>query len=100
MGKMVAAWAVFQTPATARECGRTTVCSQPEWDAIEREWPGRYTLVRGNIASEAEAERVARAASGYVAPSRSGGVSKARASKRPPRPSPTRPVAPADGATS
>ncbi len=98
MGKTAATWAVFHTPATARECGRTTVCSQAEWDAIEREWPGRHTLVRGNIASEAEAERVARAASGYVAPSR-GGVSKARASKKPPRPATTRPGAVPDGVT-
>src|SRR4051812_25587343 len=96
MSKTVATWAVFHTPATARECGRTTVCSQSEWDAIEREWPGRHTLVRGNIASEAEAERVARAASGYVAPSRTG-LSKARASKRPPRPAPIKPGVVSDG---
>ena len=40
------------------------VCEQSEWDAMELARPGCHTLVRADIASEAEAERLARGTSG------------------------------------
>jgi hypothetical protein len=44
--------------------GRTgpAVCTQAEWDAMEAEFPGRHTLIKSSIPSEAEAERLARRA--------------------------------------
>ncbi|HEY1378594.1 MAG TPA: hypothetical protein VGF55_17470 [Gemmataceae bacterium] len=36
------------------------VCTQADWDAIEAANPGAYTLVRGGILNEGEAERLAR----------------------------------------
>ncbi len=61
-----AAWAVFSTPATDKECGHTSVCPQEEWDAMSLAGRERLTLVRANITSEPEAERVARGAAGYA----------------------------------
>jgi hypothetical protein len=40
------------------------VCEQAEWDAMERDQPGRYKLVRSGIMSEVEAELLARGTSG------------------------------------
>jgi hypothetical protein len=53
-------WVVYQTTVPGRPGAVTVVCSQREWDALERARPGHHTLVREGIASEAEAERVAR----------------------------------------
>ena len=55
-------WVVYRTGADARHGPVNGVCEQGEWDAMERERPGRHTLVRCGIASEAEAETIARAA--------------------------------------
>ena len=70
------AWVVYSTPASGKDGTTTSVCSQEEWEAKERERPGEHTLIRANIPTEAEAERVARDASGYVEPSRAGGQAK------------------------
>jgi hypothetical protein len=40
------------------------VCEQAEWDAMELANPGYHTLVRADIASEPEAERLARGTAG------------------------------------
>lgn len=54
-------WVVYQA-ATDKAAlgGRTAVCSQDEWDEIERATPGRHALIRAHIGSEADAERQAR----------------------------------------
>jgi hypothetical protein len=49
-----------------KTAGVTAVCSQPEWDAMELSRPGYHTLIRAGIASEAEAEKLARAGSEAV----------------------------------
>ena len=54
----------------AGPCGPNAVCEQWEWDAMERADPGRHALVRQGIASEAEAERVARESPGGSSPGR------------------------------
>ena len=40
--------------------GPNAVCEQSEWEAMERDRPGLHTLIRSGIASEGEAERLAR----------------------------------------
>ena len=40
------------------------VCEQGEWDALELAQPGKHKLIRTSIASEGEAERLARGTSG------------------------------------
>jgi hypothetical protein len=44
------------------------VCVQSEWDATEAARPGYYTLIRAGIATEGEAERLARGTSGDPIP--------------------------------
>jgi hypothetical protein len=48
--------------------GARGVCEQSEWDAMELARPGYRTLVMGGIASEPEAERLARGTAGDRAP--------------------------------
>ena len=40
------------------------MCLQSEWDAMELAKPGFHTLIRGGIASDSEAEKLARGTSG------------------------------------
>ena len=44
--------------------GMRAVCEQREWEEMERVRPGYHKLVQGGIASEGEAERLARGTSG------------------------------------
>jgi hypothetical protein len=53
-------WAVYQKVLRGQEKSVRVVCEQSEWDQMEKENPGAFTLVRGWIRSEAEAERLAR----------------------------------------
>lgn len=55
-------WVVYRMTlhSKAREEARKAVCARTEWDAIELARPGYHTLIRADIASEAEAERLAR----------------------------------------
>jgi hypothetical protein len=77
-------WVVYLLAAPGRQGGGSAVCEQREWDAMERDRPGHFTLVRAGIASEPEAEALAREASGYVAPA--------------PKPRPYKPAKPATAA--
>jgi hypothetical protein len=51
--------------------GIKAVCDKTEWDALERAKPGLHHLIQGGIASESEAEILARGASGDPKPRRS-----------------------------
>jgi len=53
-------WVVYEALVHGKPTGINAVCEQSEWDAMERVQPGHYTLVRGQIANEGEAERLAR----------------------------------------
>jgi len=53
-------WVVYETHIDGRKYATKGVCPQAEWDAMKLADPGRYTLVRSGIMSEAEAERLAR----------------------------------------
>jgi hypothetical protein len=57
-------WVVYRVNIDGKTAGINVVCEQSEWDAMEQVKPGQYTLVRSGIASEAEAERLARGTSG------------------------------------
>jgi hypothetical protein len=59
-------WVVYRMALHGVPGGRTAVCEQSEWEALEAAKPGTHTLIRGGIASEPEAERAARVA-GYDA---------------------------------
>lgn len=55
-----AEWVVYRMASFNKQVGRNAVCTQAEWDAKERTNPGLNTLIRGGIANEGEAERLAR----------------------------------------
>lgn len=57
-------WVVYLMAVKKNAAGMNAVCEQGEWDAMELARPGLHTLVRSGIASEAEAERLARGTSG------------------------------------
>jgi hypothetical protein len=65
----IASWAVYTTGTTGKVGGGVNVvCEQSQWEEMERAQPGRHTLVRDDIASESEAERLARGTSGDPKP--------------------------------
>jgi hypothetical protein len=57
-------WAVYRATIRGKPHEVNVVCDQSEWDALELAQPGVYTLIRGGITSEGEAERLARGVSG------------------------------------
>jgi hypothetical protein len=54
-------WVVYVNSGGRQAGGLHVICRQYEWDQMERERPGRHTLVQSGIASENEAETIARA---------------------------------------
>jgi hypothetical protein len=56
----VVSWAVYRMTLHNQTEGVIAVCEQSEWDAMDRARPGYHTLVRGGIANECDAERLAR----------------------------------------
>jgi hypothetical protein len=60
----VVGWVVYQMPVHGKAELMNAVCEQKEWDAMELSQPGYFTLVQANIASEAEAEKLARGTAG------------------------------------
>ena len=57
-------WVVYRMSTDGKTPGVNVVCEQAEWDAVELAHPGQHVLVRSGIASEAEAEKLARGTSG------------------------------------
>jgi hypothetical protein len=57
-------WVVYRKNVKGKTLVGNAVCGREEWDAMELARPGLHTLVRADIATEKEAERLARGASG------------------------------------
>ena len=53
-------WVVYLMTIHKKTDRLLAVCEQHEWEAIERARPGYHQLVQGGIATEVEAEGVAR----------------------------------------
>jgi hypothetical protein len=53
-------WVVYKMTLHGKPLGVNAVCSQGEWEAMELARPGYHTLIRAGIASEGDAERLAR----------------------------------------
>jgi hypothetical protein len=66
MGKTerIVSWVVYKMTLHGKPLGVNAVCEQAEWDAMKASWPGYHTLVRSGIASEGQAERLARGGPG------------------------------------
>lgn len=57
-------WVVYMVAGFKNAEGRSAVCEQSEWERMEQQKPGHYTLIRSGITNEGEAERLARGTSG------------------------------------
>ena len=69
--KKVESWVVYLKTLHGKLGTANAVCEQAEWDAMDKSEPGRYVLVKRGIASEAQAERLARGTSGDPLPRKS-----------------------------
>lgn len=56
-------WVVYRMNINGKPIEANAVCEQAAWDAMERTQPGHRILVQAGIASEGEAERLARISS-------------------------------------
>ena len=67
MSENVATWVVYLMTGTKTN-GMKAVCEQAEWEAMERAKPGMHHLIQQGIATETEAELLARGDSGATKP--------------------------------
>ena len=58
--KQATSWVVYLMTLHGKKNGLNAVCEQGEWEAMEIARPGYHTLVHAGVASEAEAEKLAR----------------------------------------
>jgi hypothetical protein len=58
--RKIVTWAVYLMTVHKRTDKIRAVCEQSEWDAMELARPGYHHLIRGGIATEVEAETLAR----------------------------------------
>lgn len=63
-----ATWVVYTIPMKDSPDGARAVCDDREWAAMDAARPGFFTLVRGGITNEGEAERLARGTAGEARP--------------------------------
>ncbi len=61
-------WVIYRAITMGEATGPQAVCGQLDWEKLERERPGAHALVKGGIANEGEAERLARGTSGDSKP--------------------------------
>ena len=64
MSKKKDLWVVYVMNIHKQVQPMNVVCEQCEWDEMEKARPGYHTLIRSGIASENEAEILARGTSG------------------------------------
>jgi hypothetical protein len=57
-------YVVYRMTLSKGAVGGNVVCEQREWDALELARPGFHTLIRSGIATEQEAEKLARGTAG------------------------------------
>lgn len=67
MPEAIETWVVYLMTGKKTN-GRKAVCEKTEWDALERAKPGLHYLIQEGIATETEAELLARGESGATKP--------------------------------
>ena len=60
----VESWVVYLMMLHGKQVPMNVVCEQSEWEAMELARPGAHVLVQSGIASEEEAEKLARGTAG------------------------------------
>jgi hypothetical protein len=61
---MTPTWVVYVFPVAGQPDCPKAVCRQDEWEALERDRPGVFTLFQAGLTTEAVAERLARGTAG------------------------------------
>lgn len=61
-------WVVYRMALQRNPLGGVAICEQSEWDEMELDRPGFHTLIQERIATEVEAERLARNQPGMTDP--------------------------------
>ncbi|MFO0966213.1 MAG: hypothetical protein U0793_11605 [Gemmataceae bacterium] len=59
-----ASWVVYLMTVRNNPEGVRAVCDQSEWEKLQRDRPGYHKLIQDGIATENEADRLARGTSG------------------------------------
>lgn len=85
MFQELTSWVVYLTPVYKKQPMKA-VCEQCEWEAMELSRPGFHTLIQSGIATEGEAEKVARDEPAEVSPKAAGWRPKLRKNALPPLP--------------
>jgi hypothetical protein len=57
-------WVIYRMTVRGKIPGGNAVCEQGEWEAMELSNPGYHALIQSGIATEEEAEKLARGSSG------------------------------------
>ena len=64
MSQPAESWVVYLMTLRKHPAGMRAVCEQQEWETMEADHPGYHKLIQGGIATEPEAELLARGTSG------------------------------------
>lgn len=59
-------WVVYRMALQRNPLGGVVICEQREWDEMELDRPGFHTLIQEGIATEVEAEQLARSQPGMT----------------------------------
>jgi hypothetical protein len=70
MSTQAESWVVYLMTLRHQQIGMRAVCEQREWDKMEQAQPGHHKLIQCGIATEREAELLARGTSGDPPPKR------------------------------
>jgi hypothetical protein len=68
MAKQAESWVVYLMTLRGHPDGVRAICEQHEWDKMEQAHPGYHKLVQSGIATEREAELLARGTAGDPPP--------------------------------
>jgi hypothetical protein len=62
----IVSWVVYRMALQKNPLGGVAICEQAEWDEMETANPGHHALIQDGIASETEAEKLARSQPGVT----------------------------------
>lgn len=62
----IVSWVVYRMAIQKSQTGGVAICEQSEWDQMQLAQSCSHTLIREHIASEVEAERLARSQPGVT----------------------------------
>ena len=64
--RKIETWVVYRN--NNKQMPSNAVCTQGEWEHLEKEYPGIHAIIQGGFSSEGEAEKLARGTSGDRVP--------------------------------